>query len=115
MHRCGGAVRYRPLISDRSADVNAFRYSFDGLRAQSHDARRIVTRSGSACKPVHGELLNWAKITMPHATVPATSDRPTANAGLAGLFGAERFEKELLVERRLGVRAAMKRQEKKKK
>jgi hypothetical protein len=52
---------------------------------------------------------------MPHATVPATSDRPTANAGLAGLFGAERFEKELLVERRLGVRAAMKRQEEKKK
>jgi hypothetical protein len=65
--------------------------------------------------PVHGELLNWAKITMPHATVPPTSDRPTANAGLAGLFGAERFEKELLVERRLGVRAALKRQEKKEK
>ena len=64
---------------------------------------------------VHGELLNWAKITMPLATVPATSDRPTANAGLAGLFGAERFEKELLVERRLGVRAALKRQEKKEK
>jgi hypothetical protein len=45
----------------------------------------------------------------------ATSDRPTANAGLAGLFGAERFEKELLVERRLGVRAALKRQKKKEK
>jgi len=52
---------------------------------------------------------------MPHATVPPTSDRPTANDDLAGLFGAERFEKELLVERRLGVRAALKRQEKKEK
>ena len=46
--------------------------------------------------PVHGELLNQAKITMPHATVPAASDRPAADAGVAGPFGPERFEKELI-------------------
>src|SRR6202035_2284469 len=48
---CGGASRYRPLISDRSAYVNALRYFSDGHYAQSHDARGIVARSGSAFKP----------------------------------------------------------------
>ena len=47
---------------------------------------------------------------------PGTSDRPVADAvGVAGTFGAERFEKELLAERLFGVRAAPKRQEKKEK
>ena len=41
---------------------------------------------------------------MPNATVPGTSDRPAADAvGVAGPFGAERFEKELLLERFLNV------------
>ena len=38
------------------------------------------------------------------ATVPASSDRPAADTvGVAEPFGAERFEKELLVERFPGV------------
>ena len=41
---------------------------------------------------------------MPNATVFAASDRPASDAvGVAGPFGAERFEKELLVERLLNV------------
>ena len=40
---------------------------------------------------------------MPTQLCPAASDRPAADAGVAGPFGAERFEKELLVERLLDV------------
>jgi len=51
---------------------------------------------------VHGELLNQARFTMPNATVPRCLG-PAVDAGVAGPFGAERFEKELLVERLLDV------------
>jgi hypothetical protein len=41
---------------------------------------------------------------MPKLLYPGTSDRPAADAvGVAGPFGAERLEKELLVERFLDV------------
>jgi len=39
---------------------------------------------------------------MPNATVPRCLG-PAVDAGVAGPFGAERFEKELLVERLLDV------------
>ena len=46
----------------------------------------------------------------PMLLCPAASDRPAADASVAGALGAERFEKELLVERLLDVRAAMEKQ-----
>src|SRR5258706_11945624 len=46
---CGGASRYRPLISDRSAYVNALRYFSDGHRARSHGPRPFFSWPVTAC------------------------------------------------------------------